>query len=346
MAAQLDAMTQECELYERVGDKDVICFACAHRCLIKEGRRGICQVRFNKDGDLRVPWGYVNGVAIDPTEKKPFYHVLPGSKCLTFGMLGCDLHCAYCQNWISSQALRDPDAGSPVSQASPEGIVALGVHHHAPLVASSYNEPLITAEWGVAIFKEAHKHNMRCLMVSNGNITAEALAYLRPHLVGYKIDLKTMNDHNYRELGTKLQNILDGIKMVHESGLWVEIVTLVVPGFNNSDAELKEAAKFIASVSPDIPWHVTAFHQDYKFLATETTKAHMLLRACEIGKEAGLNYVYAGNLPGMTGDWENTYCPNCRSILVERIGFHVQKILLSVDGNCHSCGTKIPGIWA
>jgi pyruvate formate lyase activating enzyme len=183
-------------------------------------------------------------------------------------------------------------------------------------------------------------------MVSNGNITAEALAYLRPHLVGYKIDLKTMNDHNYRELGTKLQNILDGIKMVHESGLWVEIVTLVVPGFNNSDAELKEAAKFIASVSPDIPWHVTAFHQDYKFLATETTKAHMLLRACEIGKEAGLNYVYAGNLPGMTGDWENTYCPNCRSILVERIGFHVQKILLSVDGNCHSCGTKIPGIWA
>ena len=348
LAGRLDLLTSEGGLYEKLEDKDLRCFACGHRCLIREGRRGICQVRFNQDGELRVPWGYVAGLQIDPVEKKPFYHLLSGADALSFGMLGCDFHCSYCQNWLSSQALRDPASdvsGRYIREISPQQIVHYGQQGGAQVVASTYNEPLITIEWSVAVFEQAKKAGMKCVFVSNGNATPEALDYLQPYLDGYKIDLKTMQDRAYRQLGGVLANVLDSIQRASELGLWVEIVTLVVPGFNDSTDELMDAARFISSVSPHIPWHVTAFHPDYKMTDPPRTSARTLERAAEIGQEAGLHYVYAGNLPGRLAEYEHTSCHHCGFRLVERYGYIIMDYRLTAQGTCPQCGAQIPGIW-
>ncbi len=341
----IDPMVREGTLYEKLADNVVYCYACGHRCKIKDGARGICQVRYNLGGKLYVPWGYVAALQSDPTEKKPFYHLYPGSDTLTFGMLGCDLHCAYCQNWDTSQALRDADSGRLPSQVTPEKLVQLALEHKAKCVASSYNEPLITSEWAVAIFKLAKQAGLKCMYVSNGNATREVLEYIRPYTDGYKIDLKTMNDRNYRKLGMPLKGVLDSIQMVHEMGFWQEIVTLIVPGFNSSEDELCEAARFIKSVSPDIPWHVTAFHQDYKMRDPENTGVDLLIRAAEIGYEEGLHFVYAGNMPGHVGRYENTYCPNCQQLLIERYGYVILEYNITPQGTCPACQSPIPGIW-
>jgi pyruvate formate lyase activating enzyme len=348
LADELDRMTVRGELYETLPDGAVRCYACGHRCLIRAGRRGICQVRFNRNGELRVPWGYVAALQADPIEKKPFFHILPGADALTFGMLGCDFHCGYCQNWLTSQALRDPASeisGSYVRRASPEQLVNYALHIGAGVVASSYNEPLITSEWAVAIFRQAQEAGLKCAYISNGNATPEVLQYLRPYIVGYKIDLKTMQDRHYRQLGGVLDHILDSIRMAHELGLWVEVVTLTIPGFNDSTEELMDAARFISTISPEIPWHVTAFHPDYKMTAPAPTSSTTLIRAAEIGQEAGLKYVYAGNLPGRIGEYEHTFCPNCRARLIERYSYVIQDYRLTAQGTCPECGTAIPGIW-
>jgi pyruvate formate lyase activating enzyme len=348
LAEVLDRLTVEGQLYEVVdaAEKKIRCYACAHNCLIKDGRRGICKVRFNEGGVLRVPHGYVGALQVDPIEKKPFFHVLPGTDALSFGMLGCDYHCHYCQNWLSSQALRDDAAGTSPRLISEQELVALGAKYRAGSVASTYNEPLITSEWAVDVFKLAHEAGMRTLYVSNGNANRRVLDYIRPHLDGYKIDLKTMNDKHYRKvMGGVLQDVLDTIKMTHDAGLWVEVVTLIVPGLNDSNDELWDAARYIHSVSPDIPWHVTAFHPDYKMQDPPRTTIETLIRAAEIGVEAGLNYVYAGNLPGHVGSWENTRCPSCNETLVRRYGYVVQEIKLTPDGTCPRCGTTIAGLW-
>jgi pyruvate formate lyase activating enzyme len=348
VADLLDSWTAPGDLVERLDEKAVRCTACGHRCLIREGRRGICQVRFNRDGELRVPWGYVAALQSDPIEKKPLFHFLPGAEALTFGMLGCDFHCGYCQNWLTSQALRDPLSDQAIGLArriSPERVVSLALQAGAEVVASSYNEPLITSEWAVAIFKQAVQAGLKCVYISNGNATPEALAYLRPYLSGYKIDLKTMQDKHYRQLGGVLQNVLDSIRRARALGLWVEIVTLVVPGFNDSSDELMDAARFIASVSPDIPWHVTAFHPDYQMLEAPPTSLRTLLRAAEIGEEAGLRYVYAGNIPGRVGGYESTRCPACQAALVERASFVVRSYRITAEGKCPQCGTAVAGVW-
>ena len=343
----LDELTVEGELYEKLDTtrNTVRCHACAHRCLIHEGRRGICHVRFNQGGVLRVPAGYVSALNVDPTEKKPFFHVLPGSLTLTFGMLGCDLHCANCQNWEISQTLRDPQAGIEPRLITSDQIIQVAARYGAQLIGSSYNEPLITSEWAVEIFKKAAAAGLRCLYISNGNATREVLEYLQPYVAGYKIDLKTMSDKNYRQLGAVRDHVLDTIKMAHEMGFWVEVVTLVIPGFNDSNEELWDAARFLVSVSPDIPWHVTAFHADYKMGDCDNTDAKTLLRAAEIGQEAGLRYVYAGNLPGMTQTYENTYCHHCRELLVARYGYYIRTNKLAGTGRCPKCQTPIAGIW-
>ena len=344
----LDSLTAPGELVEEQPDNTVRCTACGHRCLIREGRRGICQVRFNQGGNLRVPWGYVAALQADPIEKKPFFHVLPGADALTFGMLGCDFHCSYCQNWLTSQALRDPASDRSIEyvrRISPEHLVQFALRAGAEVIASSYNEPLITSEWAVAIFRQANQAGLKCVYVSNGNATPEALQYLRPHLVGYKIDLKTMQDRHYRRLGGVLEHVLDSIRLAHELGLWVEVVTLTVPGFNDSTDELMDAARYIASVSPDIPWHVTAFHPDYKMTDPPPTSVATLLRAAEIGLEAGLHFVYAGNIPGRTREYEHTFCPSCQTVLIERSGFTVYRYHLTAKGTCPKCGSVIPGVW-
>jgi pyruvate formate lyase activating enzyme len=345
LADVLDRHTVVGALWRAEADK-VRCFACGHRCLIAEGRRGICKVRFVRGGQLRVPFGYVaGGLASDPIEKKPFFHVYPGSDALTFGMLGCDFHCSYCQNWVTSQALRENVAGASIVELTPEQIVNAARRASARLVVSSYNEPLITAEWAVAVFQKAKPAGLACAMVSNGNATPEVLDYLKPWIVAYKTDLKGFDDKRYRTLGGTLAGVCNGIRMAHERGLWVEIVTLVVPGFNDSEAELRDIAKFIASVSRDMPWHVTAFHPDYKMTGPPPTTTRQLIRAAEIGVEAGLRFVYAGNLPGRTGGWENTCCPQCREKLIDRCGFLVREYKLTAEGKCPKCQTPIPGIW-
>jgi pyruvate formate lyase activating enzyme len=336
--------TREGELYERLPNGRVRCFACGHRCLIPPGHQGICKVRYNEDGALRVPFGYVGALQLDPVEKKPFFHALPGSKALSFGMLGCDFHCGYCQNWLTSQALRDPAAVSPPEEMSPAGLVRLARRHGAPIVTSTYNEPLITSEWAVAVFKEAKAAGLVCSYVSNGNGTPEVLDYIRPWVSLYKVDLKSFRDRHYRELGGTLERVLWTVRALHERGFWVEIVTLVVPGFNDSNEELTDIARFLVSVSPDIPWHVTAFHKDYKMTDPDDTDVATLLRAAEIGAREGLRFVYAGNIPGHVGRWENTYCPACRALLIERWGFRVRANRV-VDGRCPDCAREIPGFW-
>jgi len=352
LAQTLDRLTIPGQLFEprpdAPADGTLRCTACAHRCLLRPGRRGICQVRFNQEGVLRVPWGYVAALNADPIEKKPFAHVLPGRRVLTFGMLGCDFHCGFCQNWLTSQTLRDPEAeagGDYARRITPEQIVQAAQRTGCDLIASSYNEPLITAEWAVDVFKQARQAGLLCCMVSNGNATPEALAFLHPSLAAYKVDLKTMQDKHYRELGGVLQNVLDTIRAAHELGLWVEVVTLVIPGFNDSTQELWDAARFLASVSPDIPWHVTAFHPDYKMIDRPPTSAAILQRAAEVGQEAGLHYVYAGNLPGRVGSLEDTFCPHCQALLVRRRGYTILDQRITPAGACPQCGTKIAGVW-
>jgi pyruvate formate lyase activating enzyme len=346
LAQALDARVREAQLVERLPDGAVRCVACGHRCLVRPDRRGICKVRFNRGGTLWVPGGYVAALQCDPTEKKPFFHVLPGSDTLTFGMLGCDFHCGYCQNWLTSQALRDETAGVRPTDVTAEELVRQALRQGARLVGSSYNEPLITAEWAVEVFRAARPHGLRCAFISNGNATPEVLDYIRPWTDCYKIDLKAMDDRRYRALGGVWRHVTEAIRMVHERGFWLEIVTLVVPGFNDDDAQLSRAAAYIASVSPEIPWHVTAFHKDYRMTDPDQTSAETLIRACEIGTAAGLRFVYAGNLPGRVGRWENTYCPDCGDLVIERTGYTIRRQRVGADGACPSCGRRIPGMWS
>ena len=343
-AEALRRRTAAGELVQPLRDGWVRCVACGHACKIPPGRSGVCQVRFNEAGTLRVPTGYVAALVCDPIEKKPFYHALPGTDALSFGMLGCDLHCAYCQNWETSQALRDPQALAPPRAANPDDIVARALQSGASTIASTYNEPLITAEWAVEIFRRAKQHGLRTAFVSNGNGTPEVLEYLRPWLDLYKVDLKSFRDRAYRQLGGRLDRILDTIPRLVSLGYWVEVVTLVVPGFNDSDAELRDMARWLAGVSPDIPWHVTAFHRDYRMHDPDDTPVETLLRAWEIGKREGLRYVYAGNRPGRVGGREDTRCHKCNRLLVQRWGYNVLRNDLA-SGRCPGCDTLIPGVW-
>jgi len=337
---------REGELYERLDRNRVRCFACGHCCPIPEGQPGVCKVRYNRGGTLYVPWGYAGGVQCDPIEKKPFFHAYPGALAYSFGMLGCDLHCGYCQNWVTSQALRDAKAVVPPLAATPQRLVQQALEQGAKVLVSTYNEPLITSEWAVAVFKEARSAGLLTAFVSNGNGTPQVLAYLRPWVDLYKVDLKSFDDRHYHQLGGRLQPILDTIRRLHEMGFWLEIVTLVIPGFNDSDDELQRLTEFIASVSADIPWHATGFHKDYKMTDPDNTTAEILMRAVAIGRSSGLHYVYAGNLPGEVEDLENTRCHNCQQMLIERYGYLITGYHLTSDGCCPSCGTRVPGRWA
>ncbi|NOZ94425.1 MAG: AmmeMemoRadiSam system radical SAM enzyme [Acidobacteria bacterium] len=322
------------------------CVACAHRCKLAEGKRGVCLVRSRSGDELLVPWGYTAGMAADPIEKKPFFHVMPGSEALSFGMLGCDMRCEYCQNWFTSQTLRDPAASQSVRPVTARELVRAAVARGCRSVVSTYNEPLITAEWAHEIFSLAKEEGLVTGFVSNGHATPEVLDYLRPVTDIYKVDLKSFREEAYRGLGGRLAAVLETIRGLVDRGFWVEVVTLVVPGFNDTPRELREIASFLAGVSRDIPWHVTAFHPDYRMADRGPTPASTLAAARETGFEAGLSFVYAGNLPGRVPHAEDTLCPSCGKVLVERWGFRVLSNLLSGSGGrCPGCGAEIPGRW-
>jgi pyruvate formate lyase activating enzyme len=259
-------------------------------------------------------------------------------------MLGCDLHCSYCQNWVTSQALRDDQALGMPRFIEPERIVDLADEHGAPVMVSTYNEPLITADWAMQVFEVAREKGIVCGFVSNGNATPEVLEYIRPCVDLYKVDLMSFNDRDYRSLGGQLQNVLETIERLKAMGFWVEIVTLIVPGFNDGDDELRSMAEFLVGVSPEIPWHVTAFHPDYKMTEPGRTPAETLLRAYDLGKEAGLKFVYPGNLPGQVGTREHTFCPHCDTMLIERYGFYVRRNHM-LGGHCPACDREVPGVW-
>ena len=345
LAEVLAAQTREGELYRTLPDGRLQCYACGHCCPLPEGAIGVCKVRFNEGGRLRVPWGYVGGVQCDPIEKKPFFHAHPGALAYSFGMLGCDLHCGYCQNWVTSQALRDPSAVAPPLVATPEDLVLDALRQRARVMVSTYNEPLITSEWAVEIFKAAKAAGLTTGYVSNGNGTPEVLEYLRPWVDLYKVDLKSFDDRHYRQLCGRLQPILDTIRRLHAMDFWVEIVTLLIPGFNDYRDEIARLTEFVASVSPDIPWHVTAFHGDYKMTEPGDTTPGMLLEAAAIGRRAGLRHVYAGNRPGEVGDLEDTRCAACGDTLVARYGYHIRDYRITADGRCPACGDEVPGRW-
>ena len=223
--------------------------------------------------------------------------------------------------------------------------MALARESGAPVLASTYNEPLITSEWAVEVFREGRKAGLLGAYISNGNGTEEVLTYIRPWVDLYKVDLKSFRDPSYRALGGQLKIVLETIGRLKGMGYWLEIVTLIIPGFNDSDEELRDIAKFLASVSAEIPWHVTAFHKDYKMTDPDGTTAETLIRAAAIGKEAGLQFVYAGNLPGRVNGWENTHCPGCGALLIERTGYRILQNRL-VAGSCPECSRTIPGIWS
>ncbi|MFA6599574.1 MAG: AmmeMemoRadiSam system radical SAM enzyme [Candidatus Omnitrophota bacterium] len=339
--------TKEGELSRALPDGRVECFACGLRCPIPEGKDGVCKVRFNRGGKLFVPFGYVSGLQDDPIEKKPFYHVMPGSRAMSFGMLGCDFHCSFCQNWVTTQTLRDPEAVSSVMKIKPQQVAEIAIKTGCRSVISTYNEPLITSEWAAEIFKEAKEADLVTGYVSNGNATPEVLDYLRPWLDLYKVDLKGFDDKHYRELGGALENVCRTIRDLYERKFYMEIVTLLIPGFNDSDEEIKKLTGFIAAVSPEIPWHVTAFHPDYRMTDRSATSSESLARAASIGRESGLHYVYAGNLPGAIEGGEDTRCPHCREVLIKRLGYRIlEDKLTTTKGRCFSCQAKIPGFWA
>ncbi|MBI9050133.1 MAG: AmmeMemoRadiSam system radical SAM enzyme [Anaerolineaceae bacterium] len=335
--------------YYSLPNQVVQCTACAHNCIIKPGQKGICRMRCNRNGELRVQYGYVTAAQADPIEKKPFAHFMPGSIAMTFGMMGCNFHCDFCQNWISSQMLKDEAARVPVEAMqtiSAQDLVNLAVRRDAQVMVSSYNEPIITVEWAYEIFTLAKAAGLKTAIVSNGFATAESLAYLQPVLDGFKIDLKAFTESAYKILGGRLQPVMETIQRAVDAGLWVEVVTLLVPGFNDNPAELRETAHFLASVSTDIPWHLTAYYPAYMQHSAPPTTPHQLQQAAEIGQNAGLHYVYAGNRPGRVGSLEDTFCPQCKKRVINRRGYHILEYKINANGQCAHCKTAIAGIWS
>jgi len=337
----LPELTREAALYEKLGGGRVRCSACAHRCPLPDGAAGICGVRFNKGGRLLAPWGYVSGASPDPIEKKPFFHALPGARTLSFGMYGCNFSCGFCQNWHIAGVKA---AGRPAPESvTPEDLAAAASAAGARLLVSTYNEPLITAEWAAAVFAAGLARGLRAAFVSNGYATPESVALLRPVMDLWKVDLKGFDAENYAKVcGGRLDRVLDGIRLIKEAGFWLEVVTLLIPGFNDSDAEVGEMADFLAGLSPEIPWHLTAFHPDHKMTDRGATPPAALARARELGLARGLRYVYCGNVPGGAG--QDTACPACGRTLIKREGFSVVEDRLGPGGAC-PCGQKIPGLW-
>lgn len=338
------AAAREALLWERRPDASVVCNLCAHRCRIRPGRRGICGVRENRGGTLvTLVWDRVASAAIDPIEKKPFFHFLPGSLSYSIATVGCNFHCLFCQNYVISQWPREEPRPFPGEPATPQGIVAAALTAGCRSIAYTYTEPTIFFELALDTSRLAAAAGIRNLFVTNGYMTPEALAVLAPVLHGANVDLKSFSDRTYRKVcGGTLAPVLETIRAIRGLGIWVEVTTLLIPGVNDGDEELTALAGWLASVDREMPWHVSAFFPAYKMAAVPPTPRDALHRAALIGRKAGLRYVYTGNRPG--DPWENTTCPECGLRLLHRRGFTVLANGL-VGGRCPVCGTPIAGVW-
>jgi len=334
-------------LFYKIADaetKQIQCFLCNHRCLIRHGKRGICHVRENHDGILEsLNYGRLISENIDPVEKKPIFHLLPGSKSYSIATVGCNFRCKHCQNYEISQYPRLNHGPLPGSLRTPEAVVEAAKHSRCASISYTYVEPTIFYEFAYDCAKLARASGIKNIFVSNGYTGPEATRQLAPLLDANNIDLKAFTDKFYREVcGAKLAPVLDTIKLMHELGVWVEVTTLVIPGWNDSENELRDIARFIREISPDMPWHVTRFWPTHEMTDRPPTPHQTLIRAREIGLEEGLRYVYVGNIP--SGEEENTNCPSCGTTVIERTGFTVRKLSL-VTGACRKCGELIAGIF-
>ena len=323
--------------------KKVLCGLCSHRCLIAPGHRGICAVRENRDGTL-VSLVYDRIIArnIDPIEKKPLFHFLPGSLSYSVATPGCNFRCKHCQNADISQLPRDRGGMVPGEPASPAEIVEAAQRRHCASISYTYTEPTIFFELAYDTAKLARKAGLKNVFVTNGYITPEALREISPFLDAANIDLKGFSDDFYKKVcGARLQPVLDSIRLYKELGIWIEITTLVIPGHNDSENELRQIAQFVRSVGVDVPWHVSRFHPTYQLMDQPVTPVKTLERARQIGLDAGLRYVYEGNIPG---EGEETLCWSCGKTLVKRYGFSVEENHVK-DGKCGYCGAKMDGVW-
>jgi pyruvate formate lyase activating enzyme len=334
---------KEATLYEKEADKAVTCNLCAHRCYVPAGREGICKVRVNHEGVLHtLVYDRVISANIDPVEKKPLFHFLPGSSVFSIATVGCNFHCRYCQNWEISQLPKLREGALPGEKLAPKEIVTLALETGCKSIAYTYTEPTIFFELAYDTAKLAAEAGLRNIFVTNGYMTPEALRMIQPYLHAVNIDLKGFDDKRHRRMsGAKLQPVLDSIALAKQLGIWLEVTTLVVPGHNDSDEELRQIALFLSSIDPHIPWHLSAFFPAYEMMEVEPTDRESLLRARQIGKGAGLHHVYCGNLPALH---EDTICQRCGKTLVRRVGFYVRSNLLD-RGRCPFCHAAVPGVW-
>lgn len=333
---------KEASFYEKLDDKKVRCYLCAHHCIIKEGKRGICAVRKNIDGILySLVYGKIISMNIDPIEKKPLFHFLPNSKSFSISTVGCNFRCEHCQNYEISQYPREHEdiIGHDVS---PETIVESAQQYGCESISYTYTEPTIFFEFAYDCARLAHKKGIKNVFVSNGYTSPEATKAIAPYLDGNNIDLKGNDDFYKNICGAKVEPVKSTIRLMKEMGVWVEVTTLIIPDHNDSENELRAIAEFIKSVDPFIPWHVTQFYPTYKLTDKPRTPLKTLRRAREIGFESGLKYVYEGNVPGEGG--ENTYCPDCKELLIRRFGFSIKENKL-INGRCPKCGGEIRGVW-
>lgn len=339
-----EGFSKEAMLYEKEQQNAVTCNLCAHRCYIPDGHAGICKVKVNRTGVLyTLVYDRVIAANVDPIEKKPLFHFLPGTEAFSVATVGCNFHCRCCQNWDISQLPRiHPDTTVPGDKLAPGEIVDLALAAGCQSIAYTYTEPTIFFELAYDTAKLAAAAGQKNIFVTNGYMTPEALRMIEPYLHAVNIDLKGFDDKRHRRIcGAKLQPVLDSIALAKQLGLWLEVTTLVVPGHNDSDEELRLIALFLKDIDPEIPWHLSAFFPTYKMMDIHPTDRESLLRAWEIGKDAGLRHVYCGNLPAIH---EDTVCYQCRKTLIRRVGFSVKSNRIA-EGRCPFCDTAIAGVW-
>ncbi len=333
---------KEAKFYEKREGKAVKCHLCFHECLIKDGRRGVCGVRENCEGTLfSLVYGKSISEAVDPIEKKPLFHFLPGTTIFSIATVGCNFKCLHCQNYSISQPPGDM-GGIPGEDLPPERIVSLAQQTGCRSIAYTYTEPTIFLEYAMDTAKLASLGGLKNVFVTNGYITPDALRAVSPYLDGANIDLKSFSEDFYRKVcGARLQPVLESIRLYRELNIWIEITTLVIPRYNDSEEELRKIARFIAATDRNIPWHVTQFYPTHRLQDRPRTPLKVLERARQIGMEEGLKYVYQGNVPGAGG--ENTYCPGCGKLLIERHGYTNRSYAI-MGGNCPACGEAISGV--
>ena len=342
MAAHMRATMKEAMLYEKIEDKKVRCGLCNHRCIILPSKRGICGVRENQEGTLyTLVYERLVSANIDPIEKKPFFNFYPGTRSYSISTVGCNFRCLHCQNYEISQMPKDGKGMITGDAVKAEEIVEAAEKAGCKSIAYTYTEPTIFFEYAYDTARLANKKGIKNVFVTNGYMTKEALTLIKPYLDGANVDLKFFNEKMHQKIcGAKVSHVLDTIKLMREYNIWVEVTTLIIPTLNDSDDELKQIAEFVYSVGPEIPWHISAFYPTYKLKDKPRTPAATLKKARKIGFDAGLRYVYTGNIPGDEG--EDTLCYNCKTMLIDRHGYEILKYDIK-DNRCPKCNTIVDG---